>query len=319
MTVFALTLISILVLYTFVALLTIRLYLHLPLYILIIVATILAVFLALLCFRLRRSIQVFVDRIFYRETYHYRHTLFNFTLKMGNILNLDHLAWETLQTLSKAIRISPAILLLEDGDSSSFTTKFVYPKLQDKPDNELRLALDSGLVARLRKESHPISVQRIESIVEVKGISPVERDVLGNLELLCPIKSLGKLVGILGLGKKQSNNHYSQDDLQLVTDTTNQAGVILENAILFHDIIRDANELKAANKKLTEVEKLKTDSLSKEFAELQSPLITINNEVESMLSGKYGLITTALQTQLQTLLDRVNEERKLVETMQIRL
>jgi hypothetical protein len=260
-----------------------------------------------------------VDRIFYRETYHYRHTLFNFTLKMGNILNLDQLAWETLQTLSKAIRISPVILLLEDRSRGSFIAHFVYPNPQEKPGNELHLTSDSALVARLRKESHPVSLRHIESIVEFKGISPIERDALGNLELLCPIKSHGKLVGILGLGKKQSNNPYSQGDLDLVTDATDQVGVILENAILFHDIIRDANELKAGNKKLTEVDKLRTDSLSKGLVELQSPLIEMKNELESMLSGKYGLMTTALQTQLKVLLDRVSEERKLAETMQVRL
>jgi hypothetical protein len=241
-TVFALTLILIGVLYLGVALLAFRIYLNLPFYIVIIVATILAVFLALLCLRLRRDIQVFLDRIFYRETYQYRQTLRNFVLKMGTILNLDQLSWETLQTLSKAFRISPVVLLLEDRASGSFTTQFVYPNPQEKPDNELHLTSDNALVARLRKESHPLSMQNMENIVELKGISPVERDALGNLELLCPIKSHGKLVGIRGLGKKQSNNPYSTDDLQLVTETTNQAGVILENAILFQDIIRDANK-----------------------------------------------------------------------------
>ena len=316
---FVITLIPIGVLYAGVALLTFRLDFHLPLYAVIVVATILAVLLALLCFPLRKPIQVFVDRIFYRETYDHRQTLLKFTSKMGNILNLDQLAWEMLTAISKAIRISPAILLLEDRGSNSFTTQFIYPNPQNKPENELRLSFDSPIITQLRKESHPLRVRDIESIIEFKGLSLVERGVLGNLEFLYPLKSHGKLVGILGLGKKESNNPYSQEDLQLVKDTTDQAGVILENALLYTDIIRNANELKASNEKLTELDKQRTASLSKELAELQSPLIAIKNELESIMNGKHGLITTAQQAQLQMLLNRVNEERKQVEAMQVRL
>jgi GAF domain-containing protein len=217
--------------------------------------------------------------------------------------------------ISKAIRISPAVLLLEDRGSGSFTTQFVYPKPQDKPDNELRLSLDSPIVVRFQKESHPLSVRHIESIVEFKGINPVERSVLGNLELICPIKSHGKLVGILGLGKKQSNNPYPQEDLELAANTANQAGVILENALLFHNIIRDANDLKTSNEKLMELDKRRTDSLSKELSEFQSSLIAIKNELESILSEKYGSITTDQRARLEMALARANEERHLVETM----
>jgi GAF domain-containing protein len=90
----------------------------------------------------------------------------------------------------------------------------------------------------------------MDSIVEFKGVESVERGALGNLELICPLKSHGKLIGILGLGKKQKNRPYSNEDLELVMNTMDQAGIILENALLFHDIIRDANELRASNEKL---------------------------------------------------------------------
>jgi hypothetical protein len=79
------------------------------------------------------------------------------------------------------------------------------------------------------------------------------------------------------------------------------------------------NELKVTNKKLTEIDKLRTDSLSRELDEIRSPLITINNELELILSGKYGLITTAVQIKFKVLLDRVDEGRKLVESMLVRL
>jgi len=63
----------------------------------------------------------------------------------------------------------------------------------------------------------------------------VERESLHNshLELLCPLKSHGKLVGILGLSKKSSSQIFSQEDIELVMSVANQAGVIVENAQLY--------------------------------------------------------------------------------------
>jgi K+-sensing histidine kinase KdpD len=248
--VFLITVLLVVALYAGVTLLTFRSYFHLPLYIAIVVATILAVVLALVGFLLRKPIQVFVDQVFYRETYEYRQTLLNFSSRMGNILNPEQLAQEMLLTLSKAFRISRVLLLLEDRGSGYFTSKFVYPKPKDKPDNELRLLLGSPIVLWLQKASHPLNVAQMGSIVEFKGMDSVERGVLGNLELICPLKSHGKLIGILCVGKKQYNKLYSQEDLEVIVSTVNQAGVILENAMLFHDIIREADELKASNEKL---------------------------------------------------------------------
>jgi K+-sensing histidine kinase KdpD len=315
LTAYVITLVPLAALYSGVMLLSFHLYPGLPLYTVIVLAVSLALLLALIGFPIRRPIQVFVNRIFYRETYDHRQTLLNFTSKMGYILNLDQLASEILLMISKAIRISPAILLLEDRSGGSFSTQFVYPKSQDKPDNELHFSSNSPIVALFQKEYHPLSVRHIESIVELKDIGPEERCVLGNLELICPLKSHGKLVGILGLGKKQSDKLYSQDDLGLVMNTTGQAGVILENALLYNNIIRDAGELKASNEKLIALGKSRIDSLSQELSEPQSPLIAIQNGLESMLSEKYGAITTAQRAQLQILLDSVIEERKLIDNL----
>jgi GAF domain-containing protein len=77
----------------------------------------------------------------------------------------------------------------------------------------------------------------------------MERNAITNLEFLFPLKSHGKLVAILATGKKQSKNQYSQEDLMLVMAAVNQAGVVLENALLYHDIIQRFKESQTGNEK----------------------------------------------------------------------
>jgi diguanylate cyclase (GGDEF)-like protein/putative nucleotidyltransferase with HDIG domain len=232
---FALAIIPIAALYFGGLYVMFKFYPQMQFYSILLIALLLTVLLALISIPLRRPVQELVDRFFYRETYDHRQTLLSFTSKMGNILNLDQLTTEMLQTLSKAIRISRAVLLFEDPGSSLFTVRFIYPDSKDKSANDFNLSFDSPVVIWLQKESQVLTMKQIETAPQFKALWEAERESLHNahLEVLCPLKSHGKLVGILGLSKKSSSQIFSQEDIELVMSVANQAGVIVENAQLY--------------------------------------------------------------------------------------
>jgi signal transduction histidine kinase len=205
-----------------------------PLVVMLLIASVVTLSLAFLARPLRYTIQEWVDRVFYRGTYQYRQTLINFSRKMGNIINLDTLASEMLPTISKALRVPNAKLLLKDSSSGDFTTQFTYPKEKDEPGNELRLSPDHPIVAQMENEVSPLDLKQIDSIHQLKGLWETEKEQLlvSDLELLCPIKSRGNLIGILALGKKRADTTYSHEDIELITSMANQAGIIIENAMM---------------------------------------------------------------------------------------
>jgi len=210
-----------------------------PIYSIIGIPTMLVLLVALLAQRLRYGIQELIDRIFYGETYTYRQMLLKFNSKMGSILDLEQLAEAILPTVSKAIRITDTQLIFEDINSGDFTTQFTYPKIENESNNEFRLNLDSPIITWLEKESNPLSLRQIDNTPEFKALWETEKEKLikSKIELLCPIKSRGKLIGILGLGKKQSNSPYSHEDIELVMNLAAQAGIIVENARLYSQAV----------------------------------------------------------------------------------
>jgi len=232
---FALALIPIAAIYVSGLWITFKFYPGLPFYTLLLLSVTLAILLALVILPLRMPIQVFVDRFFYRETYDHRQSLLSFTSKMGYILNLDQLATEMLQTLSKAIRVSQAVLLFEDPGSGFFNVRFVYPETENKSESEFRLVFDSPMVEWLQKESQVLTLRQIDTIPQFKALWETEKESLrnSNLELFCPLKSHNKLVGILGLSKKRSGRLYTQEDVELVMSVASQAGIVVENAQLY--------------------------------------------------------------------------------------
>lgn len=232
---FTLALIPVAALYVGGLLLTFKYYSGLPRYSLLLLSVSLAILFALISLPLRLPIQTFVDRVFYRDTYGHRQSLLSFTNKMGSVLNMEQLATEMLQTLAKAIRVSQAVLLFEDPGSGVFTVRYTHPEITTKSDNEFSLSFDSPIVKWLEKESHALSLRQIDTIPQFKALWESEKESLNksNLELFCPLRSHNKLVGILGLSKKNSGRLFSQEDIELVMSVANQAGIIVENAQLY--------------------------------------------------------------------------------------
>ncbi|GAG38399.1 unnamed protein product, partial [marine sediment metagenome] len=120
---------------------------------------------------------------------------------MGNILNLDELASRMLPAVTQALRITQAKLLFQDTDSGDFTTQFAHPEAGEGSGDELKFNVDNPIVAWLAKESRPLNLEQIDTIPQLKGLWEAEREGLAasRLELLCPIKSRDKLIGILAL------------------------------------------------------------------------------------------------------------------------
>ncbi|MFC1906449.1 GAF domain-containing sensor histidine kinase [Chloroflexota bacterium] len=240
-------------------------------------ATLSAAAMALLVYWLRPIFLEMVDQLFYRKTYSYRQALLSFSSKMGNIINLNALADEMLPTIVKALRTPQAKLLFEDIGSGDFTTQFAYPEVINKSQDEPRFNLDNPIVTWLKKATSPLDLKLIDSIPQFKGLWQAEKELLvaSNLELLYPIKSRGKLIGILALGKKQPRAVYSQEDVEMVMSLASQAGIMIENARM----------LDSLKKQQLQMEQLLTKAIHAQEEERQRISVDLHDSVAQWLAG----------------------------------
>jgi diguanylate cyclase (GGDEF)-like protein len=209
----------------------------------VLAASALALMLAILARPLRQAIEERIDRIFYRQTYAHRQELLGFSTTMGNILNLEELAQAMLPAMTNALNISKTALLFRDSANADFIIRFVYPEEGENDDVGFKLSADSPIVDWLDMKDKSLNPEHIDSIAALKGLWQVEKEQVLNsgLGLLQPIKSQGKLIGILALGSKEGSKIYSHDDIQLVASIANQAGIIIENAHLYTQATTRAN------------------------------------------------------------------------------
>jgi len=223
-----------------------KLFPALPIYSIVLIGTLLVLLLTLATRPLWSLIQEWIDRLFYGETYDSRQVLLQFSSKVGNIINLNELADAMLPTIVKALRIRQAKLLLQPNGGGDFVTQFTYPKVEKaegEAGNSLRFNLDNAVIGWLEKETNPLDLKQIDNIPQLKGLWQTDKEKLidSSFELLYPVKSRGKLIGILALGTKWSDGLYSPEDIELVKSMANQAGIIIENAQHYAQAIVWAN------------------------------------------------------------------------------
>jgi len=198
----------------------------------------LALLVAILFNPLRNFFQKWIDRIFYRETYDYRQMLLSFSDKVSNVLDLGELAQSILDPVVKAMHVKRAALLFPDIESSNFNTQFFQQTAEEEPAIKLRLTSDNPVVTWLATEGKALRRELIDIIPQFKGLWEAERVALmaPGVELLCPIRSKGNLIGILAVGEKQSGSPYSDEEVDLFMTMANEAAVAVENARMLNSL-----------------------------------------------------------------------------------
>ncbi len=202
---------------------------------------IVAILMAWLLNPLRVAIQKGVDRLFYGKRYDYRQTVRTFGQRMSNVLELSELAEAMLQPIAQAVSSRQTSLLLP-GDEH-FSSQFAERLVEGEPVIPLKLRKDSPIVTWLTMEDKPLTREIIDINPEFKGLWEVDRNALnaGEIELLCPLKSKQRLIGILAISKKQPRGFYSTDDVDMLMTLASEAAVVIENAQLYTQAKKRAN------------------------------------------------------------------------------
>ncbi len=187
---------------------------------------------------LRNMIQKWIDKLFYRETYDYRQMLLNFSNKVSNVLDLQELAGSMLEPIVNSMHVKRAALLFPELGSGDFRTRFFLPEDTEQAFTNTRLLNDNPIVTWLGDKGEIVQRGLIDLRPQFKGLWEIERVALNALgiELLCPIRTKGSLVGILALGEKQSGSSYSNDEADLLMTMANEVSVALENARMLDSI-----------------------------------------------------------------------------------
>jgi len=182
--------------------------------------------------RLENSLVNITDKYLFQKKYDYKELLKTFTSEVLTVLSLGKLINLTVDKLDDIMKLqSSAVLLFNE-----FEGKFSIAASRNLKDATLKLSKSDNLVAFLE---HVHGYFSKKEMTEKKIFMPSNvREIVDklNAELMIPMVLQQKMIGILSLGKKKSDEDYTQDDLDILLPLARTLAIAISNAQLFEQL-----------------------------------------------------------------------------------
>ena len=177
-----------------------------------------------------RKLRAWTDRRFFRDAYNSEQILAGLSDEVRTMVETRPLLERVASRIAESLHVPRiAILLLEDGAyRPAYAVGYVAPPMTELPG-------DSATIEHFRKEPEPARVYFDDENSWVNSVVPEgERRELAALlpQLFLPLSVKGKLLGIISLGEKRSEEPYSGNDLRLLKSVATQTGLALANSQL---------------------------------------------------------------------------------------
>jgi diguanylate cyclase (GGDEF)-like protein/putative nucleotidyltransferase with HDIG domain len=177
---------------------------------------------------LRKPVSDRLDRMLYGWRLPYREMMLRSSERLSGILEISELARELLEPIPRALAASHVSLLLPDDEG--FVSKFSNRLVGESRPPAVHFGNDSAIVNWLRQYEMPLSAEMIKS-GRTAAFTESDRMVVRNsdVQLLVPICSKQKLVGVLALGRKQRGS-YTDDEIEMLARISRGLARTVENA-----------------------------------------------------------------------------------------
>ena len=209
---------------------------------------------------LNRTIQGWVDRLFYRKKFDYKETIISVSNALASVLDLNQVINQIIHTVRKEMFVDTAGLILIEPKKRVCQTFFVdnRPNNMDEPgtindrEREVSISSDDPLLALISREKKLLTRYDIEEdphYADLRGTCGQRFSQMGA-SLALPLIYQNEVTGVLALGTKKSGHFYNREDIDLLTTLASHGAVAIENARLFKENLdkgRMEEELKIAH------------------------------------------------------------------------
>jgi phosphoserine phosphatase RsbU/P len=178
-----------------------------------------------------------LDRRFFREAYNTEHVLSELAVQARSISDPATLIQTISGRISEVLHVQQMAVLLRNGSVFELQTAG-GPALS----GALILAEHSTPVQHLVRTNSPAVLYRDQPDIWFTDAGGDEQQALNHLnaEVLLPLVGRNKLMGVMVLGPKRSEEPYSPSDLQLLASVGAQAGLGLEVNELAQSLAEEA-------------------------------------------------------------------------------
>ena len=180
---------------------------------------------------LNKRLQLAIDQRFFREAYSAEQLLSELSDQVRGFTESGPLLDTVTQRIGSTLHIDRIAVFLRSGENFqlALTTGAALPT-----GRVLTLPAASATITTLARQRTPANVYHDDPSSWLVDATDLERNALADLstELLVPLPGRNRLIGVIALGPKRSEEPYSRTDRQLLQSVASQTAFALENAEL---------------------------------------------------------------------------------------
>lgn len=189
----------------------------------------------IIIFTMRRTEDFLInitDKYLFQKKYNYKELLKTFTSEVLTVLELDKLVNLTVSKLEDIVKIDSSAVLLLNNETQQFD---IVASCNVK-DPGVTLIRPDGIVTFLEETHGYLLMSELkEKKIHIPDSIQMIMDEL-RAELIIPMVVHEKVMGIVSLGKKKSDESYSQDDLDILLPLARTLAIAISNAQLFAEL-----------------------------------------------------------------------------------
>lgn len=248
----------------------------------------LAIIFAYVFLKVERVVRKLANRWFFGELYSRQHALRQFSEYMTTIVELGQLSRSLIKNLVRTMHIDDVALLLKRGNEFRMEQSQGFADIVVE-DNAL-----TGYLERHKKalvyEELAFMIRDTTSIKKRKELRDVRDDLKAIGAAVClPLILKNRLRGLIILGNKISRDAYTKEDIDLLEIVAGQAALAIENARFYSNMeeqVRErTKEVRAANKRLSKLLKVKSEFLKIASHQLRTPVSIIRGMLSMVIEG----------------------------------
>ena len=224
----------------------------------------------------------------------------------ASTLDFDQVLERACDTLTTTMQVEYLGVALYDEEAGELIP---HPSLIgfDPRIGERHLPLEGSVCGRVFLTGEPMIIG------DVREVSFYLEAAAGALsELAVPIRAGAEVIGVLNI-ESHRLNAFDEEDLAFYTVIAGQLGVALQNARLYQEVRRHADELAAALARSQELDRLKSQFIQNVSHELRSPVALIRGYAELLAAGELGRLEAEQEGPVATIARRAQMLSSLVE------
>jgi signal transduction histidine kinase len=223
----------------------------------------------------RRAIGRWVDRTFFKIDYDHARALRTLKARSPGVSTPLEMAELVRSLLDMSLQPKLLAVLVPERDGWQCTGA-IDPSLAASA-----IALVEPFVGYAGR---PIIAGNSTSLPEAEHPDFPEAVREAGVRILVPLSIEGRALGWILLGPRRTERRYIEQDLGLIAGVAEEASIALERIRLVQKVAEEA----IARQRLDEIDRLKSDFLSRVSHDLRTPITSITWSVQNLLDGVVG-------------------------------